>query len=143
MITKNLSMLKKLILAGFTLVLFPLVIVASLSIMKATSYLDSFSTESLSQISQGLADMTGKSLLQELNLVKQISLENTVISMASTVERFGRENVGSAPEQLVMMLSKAMREIGDEYEGILITDPEGIVYADGSGGETERDFPGF
>ena len=131
----NLRLKNKLILGGIAIVLVPMLVVAFFSVMKASSNLESCAKQSAREIAQGLADLTEKTMSQELKLAKQISLENTVISMASTVDRFGLENTGSAAEQLVMMLSQAMHEIGEEYEGIMITDVKGIVYADGSGGK--------
>jgi methyl-accepting chemotaxis protein len=131
----KLNLLKKLIIGGIAIVLVPLSVVAFFSVMKASGHLESFAKQSSREIARGLADLTEKTLSQELKLAKLISLENTVISMASTVERFGLENTGSAADQLVMMLSQAMSEIGEEYEGIMITDEKGTVYADGSGGK--------
>ena len=132
---QHLRLQNKLILGGIAIVLVPMLMVAFFSVMKASSHLESVAKQSAREIAQSLADLTEKTMSQELKLAKQISLENTVISMASTVQRFGLENTGSAAEQLVMMLSHAMREIGEEYEGIMITDEKGIVYADGSGGK--------
>ncbi|HPJ95506.1 MAG TPA: methyl-accepting chemotaxis protein [Deltaproteobacteria bacterium] len=131
----HLRLRNKLIFGGIAIVLVPMLVVAFFSVMKASSHLESSAKQSAREIAQGLADLTDKTMSQELKLAKQISLENTVISMASTVERFGLENTGSAAEQLVMMLSQAMHAIGEEYEGIMITDNKGIVYADGSGGK--------
>ncbi|MBN2297620.1 MAG: Cache 3/Cache 2 fusion domain-containing protein [Deltaproteobacteria bacterium] len=131
----RLNLQNKLIVGGIASVLVPLLVVAFFSVMKASNNLELFAKQSSNEIARGLADLTDKTMSQELKLAKQISLENTVISMASTVERFGLENTGSAAEQLVMMLSQAMHEIGEEYEGIMITDARGVVYADGSGGK--------
>ncbi|MBW1940470.1 MAG: Cache 3/Cache 2 fusion domain-containing protein, partial [Deltaproteobacteria bacterium] len=132
---KKMTLGFKLVAGGIACVLIPLLAVGLFSINKASNGLETLSKEQVSNIAKDLADMTQLVLLEELKLVKDLSVGNATIKAATKVAETGIEDASLEIEKLNHKLSMAMKTIGNDYESILVTDSNGTVFADGDAGK--------
>jgi len=132
---KKMTLGFKLVAGGIACVLIPLLAVGLFAISKASNGLETLSKEQVSNIAKDLAGMTQLVLLEELKLVKDLSVGNATIRAATKVAEDGVENASLEIEKLNHKLSMAMKTIGNDYESILVTDANGTVFADGDAGK--------
>ncbi len=136
----------KLVTGGIALVLMPLLVVGLFSVGR--------STEALTALSQGQAELTARNLAtmvdlvlsEEIKLTRGLSVDRTSIQAAQAVLTTGRANAGEAIAALDEKLSAAMKQIGKDYEVLIATDTSGVIFADSQGGRykgtdiSERDY---
>jgi len=136
----------KLVAGGIALVLMPLLVVGLFSVGR--------STEALTALSQGQAELTARNLAtmvdlvlsEEIKLTRGLSVDRTSIQAAQAVLTTGRANAGEAIAALDEKLSAAMKQIGKDYEVLIATDTSGVIFADSQGGRykgtdiSERDY---
>jgi methyl-accepting chemotaxis protein len=136
----------KLASGGIALVLMPLLVVGLFSVGR--------STEALTALSQGQAELTARNLAtmvdlvlsEEIKLARELSVDRTSISAAQAVSAAGRSNAGQAIAALDEKLAAAMKQIGKDYEAFFVTDTSGVIFADSQGGSykgtdvSERDY---
>jgi methyl-accepting chemotaxis protein len=136
----------KLIAGGIAVVLIPLMIVGLFAVIKATGALQSLSEEQAINISRDVSNMVGLVLNEELNMVTELSFENTAIK---TLEKINTSKVDSSSASIAELdkkLQKTMTTVGSNYEAIFITNDKGIGVSDGLNGEykgvsiAERDY---
>jgi methyl-accepting chemotaxis protein len=132
---KKKSLAFKLIAGGIIVVLVPILIIGVFSVLKASQSLDELAREQVVNIAKDLADMTQLVLLEEVKLAKQMSAANATIAASTMVAEMGADHTATEIKALSAMLSKTMKEIGSDYESILLTDANGIVFADGNQGK--------
>ncbi|MCE5249797.1 methyl-accepting chemotaxis protein [bacterium] len=127
----------KLIAGGIAVVLIPLVVVGFFSITKATTSLETVSKEQTVNIAKNLANMTQIVLMEEMKFVKELSVLDTVVEVTGKVSEVGPENKDAiaASDFLTQQLDQIMKQVGNDYESILVTDVNGTVFADGSEGK--------
>jgi PAS domain S-box-containing protein len=124
----------KLIWGGIMLVLIPVAFVSLFSVTKATSSLDSAAREKFASVAKSLAEMTDVTLSEELKIVRGLSTTPLVVELASVVAKNGVSRSESEMTQLTRELSKFKQQSGDDYESIVISGTDGVVYADGVNG---------
>jgi len=132
---KKKSLAFKLIAGGIIVVLIPILFIGVFSVLKASRSLDELAKEQVVNVAKDLADMTQLVLLEELKLAKQMSSANATIGASAMVAEMGADHTATEIKALNAMLSKTMKEIGNDYESILVTDANGIVFADGNQGK--------
>jgi methyl-accepting chemotaxis protein len=143
---KKLTLGTRLTVGGVLIVVVPLVIIGLFAVMKASDALTTLSHDQAATVAVKLADMTQVALSRELKLVKELSLEQTTAETAAKAARGKAEDSATDFEKLNRHLSNVMKQIGSEYEAIIVANPEGVVFADGSNGEykginiAERDY---
>jgi len=136
----------KLIAGGIAVVLIPIVIVGLLSFTTASKGLEEMSRQQAVQIAENLADMVQLVLSEEIKITEDLAVGNTTIEAATAVTENGMEYASEAIGHLNHKLTGVMDKIGTSYEEILVTDPNGIVYADNADGKNngisiaERDY---
>ena len=136
----------RLTLGGILIVVVPLVIIGLLAVMKATDALTEVSKEQAANVADKLADMTQVAMAEELRVAKALALEETTAEIVARVAKGKAEESATDIERLNRHLASVMKQIGGEYESIIISNPEGLVFADGSNGEykgvniSERDY---
>ncbi|MCU0589762.1 MAG: methyl-accepting chemotaxis protein [Syntrophobacteraceae bacterium] len=142
---KKLTLNLKLLLGGILLVLAPTLIIGTLSIHKSTQALEEAMESRLRTVAKGTASMVNVAIEAEMAMAREIAHGNTVIDVATLVHQSGNRDAREV-ESLSRKLATAMKEIGSQYEIIIVTDMNGVIYADGSGGSykgisiAERDY---
>jgi len=132
---RKLTLGSRLTLGGIIIVVVPLVIIGLFSVMKASEALTELSGEQAAHIAEKLAEMTQVALSEELKLAKELSMEKTTTEAAANVANGKPEDSAADIEKLDRHLSDVMKQIGGQYEAIVVVNPEGVVFADGSNGE--------
>ncbi|MFZ5585436.1 MAG: methyl-accepting chemotaxis protein [Thermodesulfobacteriota bacterium] len=142
----NLSLGKKLAIGGAGLVIIPLLIVGLYSQFIAAEALET-QVKNEAQVTAGrLAEMADAILTSEIKMVKELAAGNTPIRVAAKVAKDGAAAHAEEVADLEKKLKKAMEEVGQDYETIVVVDPAGVVYADSVGGTnhgikvTDRDY---
>ena len=143
---RKLTLGTRLTLGGIIIVIVPLVIIGMFSVMKTSDALTDLSREQATSVAVKLADMTQVALSTELKLVRELSLERITTETAAKVAKGKSEDSAVDIEKLNRHLSNVMKQIGSDYETIIVTNTEGVIFADGSNGEYkainlgERDY---
>lgn len=143
---RKLTLGTRLTLGGILVVLVPLVIIGVLAVFKASDALTELSREQAGMVAAKLADMTQVAMSEQLRTSKSLALDHTVLDTVVKVGKGKSEESATDIEGLNKHLQNAMKQIGSEYETIIVTNSEGSIFADGSNGEykglniAERDY---
>ncbi|MHC1729636.1 MAG: methyl-accepting chemotaxis protein [Syntrophobacteraceae bacterium] len=143
---KKMTLGTRLILGGILIVVVPVAIIGLFAITKASNALTVLSHEQALNVSVKLADMTQVALEGELNQVKALSLEKNTIETTARVSTGKTEDHAKDIERMNLHLAGLMKEIGGNYESIVVANSQGVCFADGSKGEykglniAERDY---
>ncbi|MBN2255135.1 MAG: Cache 3/Cache 2 fusion domain-containing protein [Deltaproteobacteria bacterium] len=124
----------KLISGGISIVLIPLLVVGAFSIMKSSNALQSISRDQATIVAQDLSNMVDLVLKEEVKLVSELSVVDTIIETSAKVSQYGDTVASEDISRVGSFLSEITKKIGADYEFLLVTDKNGIVFADGSGG---------
>lgn len=136
----------KLTIGGIMMVALPLVIICIFAEIKASTALTELATEQSLNVAVKLADMTQVTVSDELRVVKGLSVEKAVVETAVKAAKNGKEAASSDIKELSRRLAEVMKQVGENYEALVVAGPDGIVFADGAAGKfkginlTERDY---
>jgi len=143
---RKMSLGARLTLGGVIMVVVPLAIVGLFAVMKASDALTALSRGQATNLAVKLADMTQVAMSEEIKLVKALSLERTVAETAARMASHKPEELAADLAGLSGHLADVMKQIGSDYEGIIVANADGVILADGSNGEyrglniAERDY---
>ncbi|MFZ0928624.1 MAG: cache domain-containing protein, partial [Syntrophobacteraceae bacterium] len=132
---KKLTLASRLTLGGIIIVVVPLLIIGLFAVMKASDALTELSGEQAAHVAEKLADMTTVALSEEIKLTKELSMEKITSETAAKVAKGKAEDSATDIDRLNRHLSDVMKQIGGQYEAIVVVNLEGVVFADGSNGE--------
>jgi methyl-accepting chemotaxis protein len=132
---KKRSLSFKLIFGGVVIVLVPLLAIGLYSLTKSSSTLTKFSQEQAVLVAHNQADMVGIVLSEEVNIAKTLASRNAVTIAAAKVQASGVESAQAETEALNKNLAAAMKEVGQNYEGVIVADKDGKVFGDSDGGK--------
>jgi len=122
----------KLITGGIIIVLIPLVVVGLFSIVKASRALNSISQEQGLNITKDVAGMADLVMQEEMKIVAQLSVNDTIIEAATTVADMGTAAASFQIQKATDLLAASMDKLGKDYESLLFADTSGIIVADGT-----------
>ncbi len=131
---KKRSLNFKLMAGGTLCVLMPLLAFAIFSDIRLSKDMKAMNEQSTLNIAKSLSDLTQMLLQEEIKLAKDLAVGNTTIDVAAKVAETGIAGSDANIERLERKLVNAMKEIGENYESIIVCNSEGIVYADSVGG---------
>ena len=131
---KKRSLNFKLMAGGTLCVLMPLLAFAIFSDIRLSKDMKAMNEQSTLNIAKSLSDLTQMLLQEEIKLAKDLAVGNTTIDVAAKVAETGIAGSDADIERLERKLVNAMKEIGENYESIIVCNSEGIVYADSVGG---------
>ncbi len=134
---KKMTLGGKLLVGGISLVLIPIVIIGSFSIINASKAMKSFAEQTVAAKAKNLSDLAQLAVKEELKVVKQLSVEDTLVETASLMAKESKEDLSSHVDKLSKHLSNVMKAVGEDYETLVVIDQKGIVYADGVGGSNK------
>ena len=136
----------KMTLGGIAFVVLPLLVVGILSYNRAAEGLENLAYGRAEVIAKNLADMVQLALLEELKLAEDLAAGTTVIRAAEKVSSDGVAGAGEAIKALSDRLVRTQAVLGNDYEGVIVTDASGKVYADSVAGSfvgtdfSDRDY---
>jgi methyl-accepting chemotaxis protein len=134
---KKRSLNFKLMAGGMLCVLMPLLAFAIFSDIRLSKDMRAMNEQSTLNIAKSLSDLTQMLLQEEIKLAKDLAVGNTTIDVATKVAETGIAGSDADIERLERKLINAMKEIGENYESIIVCNSAGIVYADSVGGSNK------
>ncbi|NLI80747.1 MAG: methyl-accepting chemotaxis protein [Deltaproteobacteria bacterium] len=130
---KKMTLNLKLLLGGIALVLIPTLVIGLFSIHNATNALREASNRELFATAKGAAETIEAAMRAEIAMVKEIASGNTVVDVATLVSQSGNRGLKEV-ENISRRLANTMKQIGGQYENIILTDLNGTIVADGVNG---------
>ncbi len=131
---KKRSLNFKLLAGGALCVLLPLLAFAVFSDIRLTKDLKAANEQNALNIAKSLSGLTQVALQEEIKLAKDLAVGNTTIDVAAKVAESGIAGASADIQRLEQKLVNAMKQIGENYESIIVCNTDGIVYADSVGG---------
>ena len=131
---KKRSLHFKLLAGGTLCVLLPLLAFAVFSDIQLSKDFRKMNEQNVENIAKSLSALTQMTLQEEIKLAKDLAVGNTTIDVASKVAEAGIAGSATDIQRLELKLVNTMKQIGENYESIVVCDAEGIVYADSVGG---------
>ncbi|MFZ2188224.1 MAG: methyl-accepting chemotaxis protein [Candidatus Moraniibacteriota bacterium] len=131
---KNRSLNFKLLVGGTLCVLLPLLAFAVFSDMRLSGDLKAMNQQNAESIAKSLAALTQAVLQEEIKIAKDLAVGNTTIEAGAKVAEAGVNGSVADIQRLEQKLINTMKQIGENYESIVVCDAEGVVYADSIGG---------
>ncbi len=132
---KRKSLAFKLVVGGILAVLIPVGFVGFFSVTRSSNALTDLSKAQAVTLSRVLADMTELALEQEIKITKELAAGNATIEAAQAVLTSGAQQADREIGNLGRKLRHAMARIGADYEAMVVTDPNGAVFAGYGDGE--------
>ena len=131
---KKRSLNFKLLAGGTLCVLLPLLSFAIFSDILLSKDLKAMNEQSTVNIAKSLSSLTQMALQEEIKLAKDLAVGNTTIDVAAKVAEAGISGSATDIQRLEQKLVNTMKQIGENYESIIVCNTEGIVFADSVGG---------
>ncbi len=131
---KRRSLNFKLLAGGTLCVLLPLLSFAIFSDIQLSKDLKAMNEQSTVNIAKSLSSLTQMALQEEIKLAKDLAVGNTTIDVAAKVAEAGISGLATEIQRLEQKLVNTMKQIGENYESIIVCNTEGIVFADSVGG---------
>ena len=124
----------KMMAGGIAIAVIPLVVVGMFAVNRASEGLTGMGREQASQLARSLSEMIELVLEEEKKLAAKVASGGAVLEAARMTRDYGAQNAKVYIDTLQAELEQAMQGIGKDYELMLVTDPEGTVFADSAGG---------
>jgi len=131
---KKRSLHFKLLAGGLLCVLLPLLAFAIFSDSRLSRDLKTTNEQNTLNIATSLAALTQMALDEEIKIARDLAVGNTTIEVAARVAEAGIAGASADIQRLEQKLVNAMKQIGENYESIVVCNAEGAVYADSVGG---------
>jgi len=130
----KLSLGKKLVVGGAALVIIPVLVVSLFSQNSSGALMERQAKEQTRVVAARLAALANAVLNAELRMALELAAGNTPIRVAAKVAQDGAQASAADIADLDQKLTMAMKEIGQNYEGLYVSDASGVVISDGVGG---------
>lgn len=118
----------KLLAGGILLVLLPLIIVGLISVIKSTNALDQLGKEGAQNVAADLARLVDNILVEEKKIAEVFAADRKIIEVAEKVKQDGVDGAAAEISQLFADLTTQFGRLGDNYQGIFVTDRSGLLY---------------
>lgn len=138
MTLKKLSLGTKIVSGSIAILLIPLIVVGVFAIVKASNNMQEMAIQRAESTAHDLADLTQSLLGNEIKLANALSVDDTVVNTAEALEKNSKQETQEQIQELERQLGKIIQKVGSDYEGIFVTDVNGLVYADGTGGGSKK-----
>lgn len=130
----NLSLSVKLFVGGILIVIIPLAFMSIISLKTAEKAINKSGRDQVSQVADDLATMTELFLDEELKFAKEISISIPVQNAVKEITTKGLETAMEALHQSDGHMAHILKEIGENYELIFLTNAQGIIISDSTKG---------
>ncbi|MFH0995922.1 MAG: methyl-accepting chemotaxis protein [Pseudomonadota bacterium] len=131
---KKRSLNFKLLAGGTLCVLLPLLAFAVFSDTQLSRDMRETTEQNTINIAKSLSALTQMALQEEIKLAKDLAVGNTTIEVAAKIAEAGIAGAAADIQRLEQKLVNTMKQIGENYESIIVCNAEGIVIADSVGG---------
>jgi methyl-accepting chemotaxis protein len=131
---KKRSLNFKLLAGGSLCVLLPLLAFAVFSDIRLSKDLKAANEQNALNLAKSLSGLTQMALQEEIKLAKDLAVGNTTTDVAAKVAENGIAGASADIQRLELKLVNTMKQIGENYESIIVCNTDGIVYADSVGG---------
>ncbi|MDY0360915.1 MAG: methyl-accepting chemotaxis protein [Desulforegulaceae bacterium] len=119
----------KLMSGGILIVLIPLIILGYISMNKSSDAITEISKEQVKGIAEDLAGMTKNAVEGEIITAKIIADKNMVINALKLKDQNNTVELEKLLESLNSNFLSTLKNMGQNYEGIFLTDPNGVIFA--------------
>ncbi len=133
MVAKKQSLGFKLVVGGIMAVLIPLLVVGLFSITKSSGALQAIAKDRAVNVSTDIAAMVDLVMQEEIKIVLQLSLNDSIVGLASRLADQGTFDTTTEIQNVKDLLSANMSKLGSDYECIFLADTNGMIIADGTG----------
>jgi len=127
---KEKSLNFKMTVGGALAVLVPLLVVGSFSAVKSERALMDAATEQAAHIANELAGSVQMAFQEEVKMVSALGAQNEIVAVAAKVTAGGTDGAAGEIARQETDLAAIMKKIGRDYEGIFITDANGVAFVD-------------
>ncbi|MBI5590559.1 MAG: Cache 3/Cache 2 fusion domain-containing protein [Deltaproteobacteria bacterium] len=134
---KKRSLNFKLLAGGTLCVLLPLLAFAVFSDFQVARDMKATNEQNVANVAKSLTALTQMVIHEEIKLARDLAVGNTTIEVAAKVAETGIAGSATDIQRLERKLVNTMKEIGENYESIVVCNAEGIVYADSVGGSNK------
>ncbi len=117
----------KLTVGGIALVLLPLVVAGLISVSKSSSALLQLGKDGAQNTAADLARLADNILEEERRLAEVFASDQKIINVADNING-GGDSAGPEVAELYKMLTQQFRTMGNNYQGIFVTDAAGKLY---------------
>jgi methyl-accepting chemotaxis protein len=117
----------KLTVGGVALVLLPLIIAGLISLSKSSGALLQLGKEGAQNTAADLARLTDNILVEERKLAEVFAVDQKIINVTDRING-GGDIAGPGVVELYWMLTQQFKAMGDNYQGIFVTDADGNLY---------------
>ena len=124
----------KIVLGGMTAALVPVICVMVLATTKSSNNIEALYKDQVAVTSTGLADMVQMTLSQDSNMLKELLTSDKLLETAARVARDGTGDSAEQIEGLQRRLARTQKQVGQNYEVIMLADAAGTIYADSDNG---------
>ncbi len=131
---KNLNLSIKLFIGGILLVFIPMFLMSIVSIKIAEKAITKSGRSQVIQVADNLATMTELFLEEELKFSKEMSLSIPIQNAVKAVSANGFENAMETLHQSDAHMGHILKEIGNNYETLFLTNAQGIIISDSMNG---------
>lgn len=124
----------KMMAGGIAIAVIPLLVVGMFAVNRASQGLNHMAEAQAVRLADNLSEMIDLVLMEEQKLALKLASGGAVVEAAKMTKDYGIENARVYIDKLQAELSHTMKGIGTDYELMLVTDPDGTVFADSAGG---------
>lgn len=125
---KKSSIRIKLVISGVLIVIIPIIVISTISIIKSSSALLSLSKTQAKNIAVDLAASVDRSLASELILAKTLAADPQVEKTIALINKEGEENSADDVKVLYEIFKDKFQRMGRNYQGIFVTGSDGILF---------------
>ncbi|HSL40625.1 MAG TPA: methyl-accepting chemotaxis protein, partial [Desulforhopalus sp.] len=127
----NISSIRfKLLAGGITLVLFPLLAVGIISITKSANGFRQLGQNAMQTTAADLARLTDHILQEEIKIADIFAIDPRVVAVAEQVDKVGAASASAEIKALYQQFSSQFSRMGRNYQGIFVSDRDGLLYTD-------------
>ncbi len=120
---------KKLLAGGAALTIIPMLVLGSVTIFSTTQTVTSLAEETTMRATEKLASTVQELIQREIIQARGISAIASLKTAVTKVNREGRENSKAEIDALNTEIYGIVKQLGEQYTGIFITDRNGIAFA--------------
>lgn len=118
----------KLVIGGLSLVLLPLLVSGSISVIKAHNALLTFGKIDAQNVAADLARLGDVHLKDQIRIADIFASNLEIVNIVEAVNRTGVERNSADVKNLYMNLTRQYNKMGKEYQGIFITDKDANLF---------------
>jgi len=137
---KQMSLRKKLLAGGAALTIIPMLVLGAITIFSTTQTVKGFAEDTTMRATEKLAGQVQEFIQREVVQAKALSALTSLNVALTKVDRDGRESAKEEIESLNREILGIVKQLGEQYTGIFITDRNGASFA---GAKSDGDMKSY